>query len=444
MSGQADPGSESGAGGIAQRVLPALGRALAALRRLGRRGLATLRRIWRLVRFAALRVWARIKPVVTVVSGIGWIVLIGAVASLVAGFALGWQELVFLGCTLAAGLLVAFGFIFGRAAFRVSIELSPLRVTAGDRALGRFLVTNTGSRRSIPSRFELPVGQGVAEFVVPPLDTEAEHEELFAVPTHRRAVIVAGPAVSVRGDQLGLFRRTVSWSDPVELFVHPVITRLEPSAAGLVRDLEGEVSKTVTNDDISFHALRAYEPGDALRSVHWRTSARTGQLMVRQFEETRRSQLAVLFTSDRTNYADEAEFELAVSVLASIGVRIISDGTAADFLTEKLALRGYTRTTLLDDSCRIEQHAPVHSSLREFAREATKRLPPPSVAMVIGGSRMSQSEIRSVEAFFGPDTLTVGFRVERDAVPRLGVAGRLRTAHLGRLSDLPRLLRRAM
>jgi len=429
---------------FAERALPALSRALGTVRDLGRWILGMLRALARFVRYLWRRFWKHAGPVLTIVSGLGWIVVIGAITTLAVGFLLGWQELVYLGLTLAGALLAAFAFIFGRAAFRTNIELSPLRITAGDRALGRFTVVNTGQKRNVPSRFELPVGQGVAEFVIPPLEPEVEHEELFAVPTHRRAVIVAGPAVSVRGDQLGIFRRTVRWSDPVELFVHPVIARLEPSAAGLVRDLEGEVSKTVTNDDISFHALRAYEPGDALRYVHWRTSARTGQLMVRQFEETRRSQLVILFSTDKSHYADAEEFELAVSVLASIGVRVIADGTTANFLTESMTMRSYTRTTLLDDTCRIEQGESAHASMRDFARDATRRLPPPSVAMVIGGSRLTTGDFRAVESFFGPDTVTLGFRAERGATPRLSVVNRLRIATVGELTDLPRLMRRAM
>ena len=154
-------------------------------------------------------------------------------------------------------MLVSIAFVFGRLHYRVGIELQPARVVAGERALGRLVVENAGAATSTPSRLELPVGAGLAEFVVPALAPGAEHEELFAVPTNRRAVIVAGPAVSVRGDQLGLLRRTVRWTEPVELFVHPRTARLQPSAAGLVRDLEGEVTKTITNNDISFHALRA-------------------------------------------------------------------------------------------------------------------------------------------------------------------------------------------
>jgi uncharacterized protein (DUF58 family) len=247
----------------------------------------------------------------------------------------------------------------------------------------------------------------------------------------------------VRGDQLGLLRRTIRWAQPVELFVHPLTVRLAPSAAGLVKDLEGEVTKTITNSDISFHALRAYQPGDDRRYVHWRTSARTGQLMVRQFEETRRSQLTMLFASDRRYFASDDEFELAVSVLASLAVQVIRDGTKATVLTERIELRTRSVNTLLDDACRVETVAPVFASARDFARIRTSRLPAASVVMIVSGSLFPISEFRSVQNLFGLDTQTVGFRAELGAAPRLSSVNGLRVATVGALTELARLVRRA-
>jgi uncharacterized protein (DUF58 family) len=381
-------------------------------------------------------------PVTSVVSTTGRLVLGGAVVALALAWAFGWIEFAFLGCTLLAAVLVSIAFVFGRLHYRVGIELQPTRVVAGERALGRLIVANAGASSSTPSRLELPVGAGLAEFVVPVLEPGGEHEELFAVPTNRRAVIVAGPAVSVRGDQLGLLRRTVRWTDPVELFVHPRTARLRPSAAGLVRDLEGEVTKTITNNDISFHALRAYEPGDALRNVHWRTSARTGQLMVRQYEETRRSQLILVQPTERDHYASDDEFELAVSVLASIGVQVIRDATQVAVVTEELALRTATPSALLDDTSRIEPVRRAFPSVRDFVRDATKRLPPPSVVIVVGGSLLPIAELRSIETLFGADTETIAFRVELGATARITRIAGTTVVTVGDLTELPRLVRR--
>lgn len=401
--------------------------------------MSTLRTLLGLARLVLARAGAVLGPALGIVTPLGWIVAALAVAAGLAGLLLGWPEFTYLALTLAAGLLVAFLFLIGRARFRVAVELSPRRVVAGERAFGRLLVTNTAARRSTPTRLELPVGRGMAEFGIPALPPEAEHEELFAVPTQKRAVIVAGPAVSVRGDALGLVRRTVRWSDPVELFVHPPTVRLRPSAAGLVRDLEGEVTKTITNNDLAFHALRPYEPGDDRRYVHWRTTARTGRLMVRQFNETRRSQLVLLHASEDSGYASEPEFELGVSVTASIAQQVLRDGTRVRIASGAGELRTATVVTMLDDSSRIEP-LTTRVPLREFARDATKRMPPPSVLLVVVGSLTPIGDLRAVDAMFAGDTRTVGLRMEAGAEPRLSLVGGVTVATIGALPDLPQLM----
>ncbi|HEU0205612.1 MAG TPA: DUF58 domain-containing protein [Pseudolysinimonas sp.] len=422
-----------------------------------------LRTFLGLGRLAAAAVRRLLGPVVGVVSLLGWIVLLAALASALVAGLFGWSEFLYLGLTLSAGLVVSAFFLIGHASFRVEIELSPRRVIAGERAFGRLLVTNTGARRSSATRLELPVGRGEADFSVPPLAPAGsgaagsagacEHEELFAVPTARRAVITAGPALSVRGDQLGLLRRRVRWADPVELFVHPVTTLLAPSQSGLVRDLEGAVTSTLTNSDLEFHALRPYEPGDDQRSVHWRASARSGQLMVRQFQETRRSELVLAQLVDATGYAQHAmgtdlddagtpEFELAVSVMASVGAQVLREKTRARVVTETLELRTATVTTLLDDSCRLEPMAGLRLSPREFIRDVLARTAPPSVLVVVTGSQTPIGELRAIEAVVGSDTRLIGLRVELGGEPRISQVSRVHLLTIGELGDLPRLLRR--
>jgi uncharacterized protein (DUF58 family) len=354
-----------------------------------------------------------------------------------------WVELTFVGLVLAAAYVIAAVFLIGRSTYFVTIELNPSRVVVGGRARGRLAIRNTGSRGLLPSRMELPIGAGVAEFAVPSLKPDEEHDEFFAVPTNRRAVIVAGPAVSVRGDQLGLFRRVVRWTDPVDLFVHPITTPIQPSAAGLVRDLEGQVTKKITNNDISFHALRAYVPGDDRRYIHWRTSARTGELMVRQFEETRRSQVTMLLSEHLMDYATPEEFELAVSVAASVGVQVIRDGTKINVVSDSRHFRTHSPSALLDDSCRVDLMTRKYRDARTWARVMTSRLPIPSVLMIIGGAGTTIDDYRSIEALFPVDTTILAFRVIAGAPPSLRRISRMQVVTLGALSDLAPVLRRA-
>ncbi|MGV8851674.1 MAG: DUF58 domain-containing protein [Rhodoglobus sp.] len=390
----------------------------------------------------ALRAAAKlIGPIIGVVTPLGWLVLVLAAVSLALSIFFGWQEFTFLGTVLLSAVVVSLGFLFGRASYGVVVELSPRRVVVGDRALGRMVVTNVGARALPPTRMELPVGKGVAEFQLPAMKPKEEHEELFAVPTAKRAVIVAGPAESVRGDQIGLLRRALKWADAVDLFVHPRTVRLVPSAAGLVRDLEGQVSNKITNNDIAFHALRPYVPGDDRRYVHWRTSARIGQLMVRQFQETRRSQLTIIHSSRNDLYASEEEFELAISVTASIAAQVIRDGTQMNVVSETGLWRTQTVTSMLDASCRIEPDGNRSDTVRSFAREQTRRLPAPSVVMIVAGSRMSTADFRSVQSLFGQDTSQVAFHVVEGAEPKISAVAGLTVITIGDLNDLSKLVR---
>lgn len=385
--------------------------------------------------------WRVVKPVLRVVTPVGWLVLAVAAVALTLSFVFGWQEFTYLGTVMLAAVVLGTVFLFGRASYGVEIELNPRRVVVGDRAMGRMLVSNTGTKNLPPTRMELPVGAGLAEFQLPAMKPKDVQEELFAVPTNKRAVIVAGPAESVRGDQLGLVRRALKWADPVDLFVHPRTVSLVPSAAGLVRDLEGQVSKKITNNDIAFHALRPYVPGDDRRYVHWRTSARIGQLMVRQFEETRRSQLTMIHATRSDLYASEEEFELAISVTASVAAQVIRDGTQMNVVSESGMWKTRTVTSMLDASCRIEPVGKVFPTLREFARERTKRLPNPSVVMIIAGSRMTTAEYRSIQSLFGIDTSQVAFHVQVGAQPNVGAVAGLTVITVGELSELPSLVR---
>ncbi|MFT4283761.1 MAG: DUF58 domain-containing protein [Protaetiibacter sp.] len=419
-----------------------LDEAAAILRPAGDRARRLATGVRNVVTPAARAVWGVVGPVVRVVTVAGWLVVGLAVLALVLSAVFGWQEFTFLGWVLLAAVVAAAFFLVGRSSYGVLIELNPRRVVVGDRAMGRMVVTNTGPRRLAPTRMELPVGKGLAEFQLPAMEPKQEQEELFQVPTNRRAVIVAGPAESIRGDQLGLLRRAVRWADPVELFVHPKTVRLASSAAGLVRDLEGQVSQKITNNDLAFHALRPYVPGDDRRYVHWRTSARIGQLMVRQFQETRRSQIIIVLPTSAQFYASEEEFELAVSCAASIAGQVIRDGTQLDVVSESGLWRTRTVVSMLDSSCRLEYgQTGGFAGLRELVRERTKRLAAPSVVVTLGGANLGPADIRTVHTVFGPDTNHLGVVVEAGAQPRLGSVGGMLMLTVGRLEDLPPLFR---
>ncbi|WP_343047997.1 DUF58 domain-containing protein [Cellulomonas humilata] len=375
------------------------------------------------------------------VSSLGWGVAAVAALGLVLGRLFGWLELAAVGAALVAVLLVSLVMTAGRARYAMSLDMADRRVKVGERALGRVEVRNVARRPSLPSRVELPVGSAVAEFAVPALGPGHSHDDLFAIPTARRAVIVVGPVRSVRGDPFGLVRRSVRWTRPVELFVHPLLVSLAGASSGLLRDLEGQSTRDLSDSDLSFHALRDYVAGDDRRYIHWRTTARRGSLMVKQFEDTRRTTTALALATDPRDYADDDELELAVSVLASVGVQTIREERDLVVLAGPGRLRVETPPLLLDDCSGIvlaNGGAGVTLLGRRVVREAAEA----SVAMLVTGSVPADADLRLGARHVPTGTRTVVVRCERGADLSVRTQGSLSLATIGRLDDLPRLLRR--
>jgi len=395
-------------------------------------------------------VWLRAKslwlayvwPVLSVVSLLGWVVLAASVALWWAGQAWGWQEAK--SAALVAFLLfvLAIVFIVGRSAYGVVLDLARTRVAVGDDAVGSIAVSNVSARPLLPASLELPVGANTAVFHLPRMKPAQVHEDLFTIPTARRAVIVVGPVRSVRADPLHLLRRRVLWTEPVDLFVHPRTVVLGSSAAGFIRDLEGMPTTELSSADVSFHALRDYVPGDDRRHIHWKTTARTNKLMVRQFEETRRAHLAIALSINTDEYDSEPEFEMAISVAASIGRQAISEQRDLDVLTQKGPLRCETGRNLLDDTTRIVG-APMRRTAVDLARNLADAVPNASVVFFVVGSHVTATELRTCAASVPPGVRSLAVRVQPGAAPARANIADLTVLTVGDLDDLAIVLRKA-
>ncbi|SDP02000.1 Protein of unknown function DUF58 [Nakamurella panacisegetis] len=375
-----------------------------------------------------------------VVTPIGWTAVGAAVVFFAASRWTGWPELSVVAVALAAALVVASVFVVGRSRYRVVLDLRSERVVVGEPATGRMLVSNTSGSRLLPVRMELPVGAAIPSISIPSLAKDAVHEELFVIPTARRGVIVVGPARSVRGDAFGLFRRSVRWTEPELLYVHPRTVPLEGTSPGFIQDLEGEATKELSNNDVSFHALRGYVPGDDRRYIHWKTTARTGVVMVRQFEETRRSHLAVALSVRMQDYGSEAEFEIAVASAASLGVQAFREERAVSVVPGDRPLRAATARRLLDGIAGVEW-SDTTDGVATAARNTAATVPDVSVAIVLCGSEPTVAQIRSAATAFPVGVRVVAVRVERGAPIAVRRVGSLPVLTIGALDDLARALR---
>ena len=409
-------------------------------------------------------VWGPVATAVRWVSPLGWAILALGLVCWYVGVRFGWVELLVVAAACGILVLACVALILGRVHVDIHSEVDPRRVTVGDPATGRVAVRNLARTPLLPLLVELPVGVTAARFVLPPLRAGAEHEELFVVPTHRRGVIAVGPARTVRGDPLGVLRRTVEFSQVQELFVHPRTAHLESLGAGLLRDLEGTVTEDHSMSDLAFHALREYQPGDDRRYIHWRSSAKAGRLLVRQFLDTRRSHVTVLVDTDPRSYTggedilDEwtqqqhghgdplipahsapevPDLETAISIGASIVLRVMRDEQDATIVCGSHDISRSTPQLTLDTLARVEP-APV--DLTGLALRAVDLAGDTSILFVVTGPHRPFLELQRAGAQFGPEVRTVVVVVDQDATAGIRRGGGLSILTVTGLSELRRVV----
>lgn len=409
-------------------------------------------RVWRRMRRGSRRVWAAVTAVVT---PLGWAIACAVILAFVLGYALAWEELVAIGW---AGLLVivtAAAFLIGRTSHDASLSVPVNRVVAGESAVGQLTVTNPTRRLLAGTRIEVPVGEGLADFQVPVLRPSGRYEDLFTVPALHRGVIPVGPVRAVRADPIGLVRRERQWDEQIDLFVHPRTISVPSLSMGFVRDLEGTPTRDLTSSDVSFHALREYSPGDELRSIHWKSTAKTGQYMVRQFEETRRSHLMIGISLADQDYTGDEDFEMAVSVVGSLGVRAIRDGrtisvvaseATPDFAKKRLLavknIAAVTGSRLLDDLSNVDRSESA-LPLADLARVAAASISGVSLAFLVCGAAVPISTLRQAARHFPLGVHVIAIMCDPDAVPRTRQAGELTVITIGYLEDLQQSMARA-
>ncbi|MEO8889680.1 MAG: DUF58 domain-containing protein, partial [Jatrophihabitantaceae bacterium] len=141
----------------------------------------------------------------------------------------------------------------------------------------------------------------------------------YRLPTRQRGIFDVGPVEVTRRDAFELFRTSRKHGSPERIWVYPRVLGFRALPAGQTRHLEGPSSDTSPQGNITFHRLREYVVGDDLRMVHWRSSARTGTLVVKHNVDTSQPYTVLLFDQRPDRYTAEA-FEEAVDVAASVAI----------------------------------------------------------------------------------------------------------------------------
>lgn len=260
-------------------------------------------------------------------------VFVGAgVLIALSGMVLGLHDLTRTGALLVVLPVLAFLLARRAISLEVSRSLSPTRVPIDGHADVTLSVRNTGRTASPLLRGEEGLAYALGDrphLLIPRLRRDEERALHYRVRSHVRGHHAIGP-LSVRlSDPFGLATRSVAVPGHSSLVVLPRTVPL-PSVRGVPAGSGGESTSSPRmalqgEDDIG---VREYRIGDDLRRIHWRSTARTGETMVRQDEEpTRRRALVVL--DDRAGAhagtGNGGSFEWAVTAAASITTLLLRD-----------------------------------------------------------------------------------------------------------------------
>ena len=233
----------------------------------------------------------------------------------------GVLELFIIGAAAGALVIAAIAIVLlARLRLAVARSITPPRVYAGSPSRVELSIRNDGERSTPVLRlFDAVSGTRGADLLLSPLDPDVVNRAAYRLPTERRGVIEIGPLEVVVSDPFGLASSSTIAAPKAELTVYPHIDDVVPVPHTTGDDpyAGADHPSALGRTGEDFYALRPYVVGDDLRRVHWRSTARRDELMVRQDELPWQGRVTVLLDV-RRNAHTPASLELAVSAAASI------------------------------------------------------------------------------------------------------------------------------
>lgn len=242
------------------------------------------------------------------------------------GVYFGHTLVLLLGIAGGAAVLASVVVTRGRVDVEPERDIHPAWVEAGHAAVAQILVRNTSARRlpAVVARDRRADGEELIS--VPRLAAGKSFRHTYSLPTRRRGKLVIGPVAFEREDAFGLARNRVLKGERSVLHVHPRLHAAVSAAAGVRKHShEGPVELTSLRGAAELRSLREYVAGDEPRHVHWKASARTGKLMVRDMVDPDEVRCTIVL-DDRSAVFEPDLFEAAVEVAASLAHASALDG----------------------------------------------------------------------------------------------------------------------
>jgi uncharacterized protein (DUF58 family) len=220
---------------------------------------------------------------------------------------------------------------------------------------------------------------------------------------HQRGEYQIGPSTLSTRFPLALGRGSRTLDNAAYLTVFPRLGQLSALARGLFQQEQqgaAQAARTVGLHEADFYGLRPWSTGDSKRWIHWRTTARLGELSVRQFERRQRHRACVLldlYGQPQKKNGPNEQLELAISFLASLAnhtARHGSDRLAVAIAgSESFALPSVQSSALVENL--LQRLAIVDSSSQPRLVEALHGITVPLLSnpyLLVISTRKDRSE----------------------------------------------------
>lgn len=264
----------------------------------------------------------------------GWALLGAGLALIVLWWLLGDEELLLAAAFFVVGAGAALAYVhLHEPLLRMGRRLGGTAVHDGDTVQVTLTLRNPGTRavRNLSVVDEVE-SLGIASFELAGIEGGAVATATYRVICRPRGVYKVGPSRVTAADPLGLAELPAPDGPVDQLVVYPAVEPLEgfPVVRGQDPSMAASRPEHSQRGGEDFYTLREYQRGDDLRRVHWPSSARKNQLMIRQMETPWQSRALVLLDVRSQVYESDEAFETAVSGAASAVTHLVKSGFDAD------------------------------------------------------------------------------------------------------------------
>jgi len=258
----------------------------------------------------------------------GWAAVGVAASLLVLWVGFGELELMTTASFLIAAVMVGVGFVrYASPRVEISRQVHPIQVHEGDEVVVEVDVTTSKRIRNLDLQ-DAVHGLGVARFAAASTAPGQPLVARYEVRCRNRGVFQIGPAEASVTDPFALAERRAFAGAPDRLTVYPRVEQLDgfPAVRGHDPAVQSTRPTFAPHGGEDFFTLREYQTGDDLRKVHWPSSAKRDELMIKQLEVPWQARALVLLDVREDRYRDQDAFEHAVRGAASAVTHLYEGG----------------------------------------------------------------------------------------------------------------------